>query len=145
LAVVVHPQVEVETSKARAILKPDVPMSIAIEQIRRSSSFLVGCSLGDVDLVRAGLEDILVEPQRTQLFPALPAVREAALGSGALGCSFSGSGPSIFTWTTEANFEAVEKAMVTVLSGRGIPCTSYFGAIRSEGVRVHQPLEGAAL
>ena len=35
------------------------------------AAFVAGCATGDLELVRAGLEDVLVEPQRAHLLPAL--------------------------------------------------------------------------
>ena len=83
----------------------DVPMALAVEHSRRLAAFVAGCATGDLDLLRAGLEDLLVEPQREHLLPALPAVKAAALAAGALGCSFSGSGPSVFAWALEEEAE----------------------------------------
>jgi homoserine kinase len=42
------------------------------------------------------LVDTIAEPKRLSLVPGFSAVKAAALEAGALGCSLSGSGPSIF-------------------------------------------------
>src|SRR5438552_1115704 len=94
VAVVLHPDTTVETRMARSVLAPQVPLKLAVEHSRRVAAFVAGCATGDPELVRAGLEDLLVEPQRQHLVPALPDVKAAALAAGALGSSFSGSGPS---------------------------------------------------
>ncbi len=75
-----------------------MPLKLAVEHSRRVAAFVAGCATGNLELVRAGLDDVLVEPQRERLLPALPEVKAAALEAGALGCSFSGSGPSVFAW-----------------------------------------------
>ena len=54
-------------------------MRTAVEHSRRLAAFVAGCATGDADLIRAGLEDILVEPQRAHLLPALAPVKAAAL------------------------------------------------------------------
>jgi homoserine kinase len=136
-AVLLHPQAKVETRQARAILKPEVPMQLAIEHSRRVAAFIAGCTTGDLDLIRTGLVDLLVEPQRVQLMPILPQVQKAALGAGALGCSFSGSGPSIFAWAPEAEAEAVEAAMFQAFANAGIPARAYRAPAASDGVRVN--------
>lgn len=135
-AVLLHPQAKVETRQARAILKPVVPMQLAIEHSRRVAAFIAGCTTGNLDLVRAGLADLLVEPQRVHLLPVLPKVQKAALAAGALGCSFSGSGPSIFAWALEADAEAVEGAMKAAFESAGIPARAYHAPAASDGVRV---------
>jgi homoserine kinase len=135
-AVLLHPESKVETRTARAMLKSEVPMALAVEHSRRVAAFIAGCATGDLDLVRAGLVDLLVEPQREHLLPALPSVRTAALQAGALGCSFSGSGPSVFAWTRDDDADAVEAAMSRAFAKAAIPARAYRAPAASEGVRV---------
>jgi homoserine kinase len=87
-------------------------------------------------LIRAGLEDVLVEPQRQHLLPILPAAKAAAVGAGALGCSFSGSGPSVFAWAVSAKAEAVEQAMSAAFAESGVAADAYRAPVASEGVKV---------
>lgn len=136
VAVLLHPAVKVETRMARAILKSDVPMVLAVEHSRRVAAFVAGCTTGNVELIRAGLEDLLVEPQRQHLLPVLPQVRSAAIEAGALGCSFSGSGPSVFAWTLEYDADAVEDAMSWAFVDAGIAARAYRAPVSSPGVRV---------
>src|SRR6266446_3590334 len=42
------------------------------------------------------LEDTIAEPRRAPLVPGFHAIKQSAIGAGALGCSLSGSGPSLF-------------------------------------------------
>ena len=135
-----HPPVTTETKAARRILNAEVPMRTAVEHSRRLAAFVAGCATGDIDLIRAGLEDILVEPQRAHLLPALAPVKAAALGAGALGCSFSGSGPSVFAWALERDAEAVAAAMDSAFRAAGLAATAYRAPVESTGVR----LEAAA-
>jgi homoserine kinase len=143
-AILLHPQAKVETRKARAILKSEVPMQLAIEHSRRVAAFIAGCTTGDLELVRAGLIDLLVEPQRVHLLPVLSQVQKAALQAGALGCSFSGSGPSVFAWAPESEAEAVEEAMSAAFAKANIPARAYHAPAASEGVRVSRAGEQLA-
>jgi homoserine kinase len=136
VAILLHPEATVETRMARSILTLDVPLKLAVEHSRRVAAFVAGCATGDLELVRAGLEDLLVEPQRQHLVPALPEVKAAALAAGALGSSFSGSGPSVFAWALEENAEAVELAMSAAFAKAGVDARAYRAPVRSEGVRV---------
>lgn len=135
-AVLLHPQAKVETRKARAILKSEVSMRVVVEHSRRVATFVAGCTTGDLDLVRAGLIDLLVEPQRKHLVPVLPEVQKAALEAGALGCSFSGSGPSVFAWALDHEANAVEAAMAEAFTQAGIQARAYRAPAASQGVRV---------
>ncbi len=115
-AVLFHPDAKTETQAARDVLQPEVPLNTAVEHARRLGAFTLGCATSDLELIRAGLDDVLIEPQRAFLLPEMRAVKAAALNAGALGCSFSGSGPSIFAWAADLDLDAVEAAMLTPLS-----------------------------
>lgn len=136
VAVLLHPAAAIETRMARSILAPHVPMRLAVEHSRRVAAFVAGCATNDVELIRAGLEDLLVEPQREHLMPALPEVKAAAIAAGALGCSFSGSGPSVFAWATAADAERVEQAMAAAFAKADIGARAYRAPVASEGVKV---------
>jgi homoserine kinase len=144
VSIVLHPAVKVETRMARGILKAEVPMALAVEHSRRVAAFVAGCATGDVGLIRAGLEDVLVEPQREHLLPVLPVVKRAALSAGALGCSFSGSGPSVFAWALEADADRVEDAMSWAFVEAGIAARAYRAPVASPGVRVERVSEAVA-
>ena len=135
-AVLLHPRAKVETRAARAILNSEVPMALAVEHSRRVAAFIAGCTTGNLDLIRAGLVDLLVEPQREHLLPVLPKVRDAAIVAGALGCSFSGSGPSVFAWAPDDDADGVEAAMARAFANAGIPARAYRAPAASQGVRV---------
>lgn len=135
-AILLHPNTTIETRMARSILADQVPMRTAVEHSRRVATFVAGCVSSDLDLIRAGFEDLLVEPQRQHLLPALPHVKAAALKAGALGCSFSGSGPSVFAWAQEAKTDAVESAMREAFTLAGVDAKAYRAPIASAGVKV---------
>lgn len=136
VSIVLRPDAQVETRAARNILKPAVPMTIAVEHARRIAAFMAGCASGDRALIRAGLDDILVEPQRKYLLPAFGAVKAAAVEAGALGCSFSGSGPSVFAWTEHADADAVQTAMTNAFTRAGMKADAYRAALDSPGARL---------
>lgn len=131
-----HPDARTETKTARGLLKAEVPMRLAVEHGRRVAAFVAGCATADAALLRVGLEDILVEPQRAHLLPALAPVKTAAIAAGALGCSFSGSGPSIFAWALRQDAKAVAAAVAATFRSEGLDATLYRAPIDSTGVRV---------
>jgi homoserine kinase len=136
VSLLLHPPLTTETRAARRILKAEVPMRTAVEHSRRLAAFVAGCATGNAGLIRAGLDDILVEPQRAHLLPALAPVKAAALDAGALGCSFSGSGPSIFAWALERDADAVAAAMDGAFRAAGLAADAYRAPVESAGVRL---------
>jgi homoserine kinase len=110
--VLAHPQQVLETRVARAALAEPYPIGTFVAQSANLALLLAGCYRGDVELIRAGLADVLVEPRRAPLIRGFDAAKAAALGAGALGASISGAGPSVFAWcATRADAERVASAL----------------------------------
>lgn len=97
-AAVVHPHAVLETRQARAALAGQYALGEFVAQSAQLAQVLLGCERGDAALVRAGLDDLLVEPRRAPLIAGFAAVKRAALQAGAMGASISGAGPSVFAW-----------------------------------------------
>jgi homoserine kinase len=94
----VHPHAALETREARAALAGHYALHEFVTQSANLALVLAGCHQGDFNLIRAGLDDVLVEPRRASLIEGFAAVKEAALAGRALGASISGAGPSVFAW-----------------------------------------------
>ena len=135
-AVVVHPHMFLATSKARAILKGSVPMSDFVWQTANLAGFISGCYTDDLDMIRASFEDVVIEPQRQALIPGFQEVRRGAMAAGALGCSISGAGPSMFAWTLESNAAAVRAAMCNAFARQSLATDDWVVEIRPAGARV---------
>jgi len=110
--VLVHPDVVLETRRARDALKGAYALSEFVTQSGNLALLIAGCFRGDPMLVREGLNDVLVEPRRASLIAGFAEVKQAALGAGAMGASISGAGPSVFAWfETRAAAEAAVSGM----------------------------------
>ena len=119
-AVIVHPHMFLSTRQARAILKGSVLMKDFVWQTANLAGFISGCYTDDIDMLRESFEDVVIEPQRAALIPGFTAVRRAAISAGALGCSISGAGPTLFAWCLESHALAVREAMVVEFSHHGL-------------------------
>jgi homoserine kinase len=135
-AVLLHPELAVNTAEARKRLAPRVAREDWIAQQGYLAAFIVACASGDVELIRESLKDVIIEPQRADSVPCFPDVRDAAVESGALGCSLSGSGPSIFALVQTGNAAAVSAAMQQACSARGIECQAWTSPMTASGARV---------
>jgi len=118
---VVRPHFALETRVARAALAAPFALHEFVTQSAALSQVLLGCERGDAALVRAGLEDHLVEPRRAALIPGFAAVKQAALDAGAMGASISGAGPSVFAWFEDrASAVTAAAAMVAAFAQAGL-------------------------
>ena len=137
-AVVVHPDLEIETAKARALLGTTVLLGDAIRQWANLGAFVDALHRADFALMARSLEDTIAEPKRAPLVPGLAAIKRAAADAGALGCSLSGSGPSLFALCRNAaTADAVAAAMTAAVRHHigGEPQT-YVSPIAPRGAHV---------
>jgi homoserine kinase len=131
---VLHPHLELLTEDARKVLKKNIRLDDAIVQWSNLAGLITGLMKDDYDLISRSLNDIIFEPVRSLLIPGFDAVKHAALQSGALGCSISGSGPSIFALCRgEASAKAVGQAMKQALNPWKIGSDLYVSSINSRG------------
>jgi homoserine kinase len=135
-AILVHPHLFLSTKQARGILKREVTMSDFIWQTANLAGFISGCYTNDLDMIRASFEDVVIEKQRSRLIPGFDAVRSGALAAGALGCTISGAGPTMFAWALEPEAEKVRAAMVAAFKATGLAVDDWIVPIRTTGAHV---------
>ncbi len=135
-ATVIHPQIEIKTSEARAILPKEVPLKEAIRNWSNLGSLVAALAKGDYGLISRSMEDTIVEPVRKSLIPKFDEVKAASLAAGALGGGISGSGPSIFMLSASKDTAAeVENSMREAYVKTSIEFNTHVGEICPNGVR----------
>jgi homoserine kinase len=135
-AVLVHPELQVNTAHARRKLAKGYSMEQWLEQQAYFGGFIAACAASDVDLIRKTLKDVIIEPQRSAAVPCFDAVKEAAERNGALGCSLSGSGPSIFALCEDNKASNIATAMEQACRGLGIECQSWVSTLDAPGAHL---------
>ena len=136
-AVVVHPHAVLETRRAREALAGAYALREFVAQSAQLVQVLLGCERGDAALVRAGLEDLLVEPRRAPLIEGFAAVKQAALAAGAMGASISGAGPSVFAWCEDAaSARAAGDAMSAAFAAAGFDSDVHLSPINGPAAQV---------
>jgi homoserine kinase len=133
---VIHPQIEIKTSEARAILPKEVELKKAITQWANVGSLVHALHTNDYQLIKRSLEDVIVEPHRSKLIPFFNDVKLAA-NTYALGTGISGSGPSIFALSEGIeNANKVEQAIRNVYSKTDIAFETYVSKINVQGMKI---------
>ncbi|HSR52328.1 MAG TPA: homoserine kinase [Acidobacteriota bacterium] len=136
----VTPQLEIRTGDARRLLADSVPLSKAVTQWGNVAGLIAGLHSGDYKLIGRSLVDVVIEPQRAALLPGFYRVQKAALEAGALGCSLSGSGPTLFALCRGKSCAAhVAEAMRLAFADLDTPSEARHSAINPSGARI---LEG---
>ena len=134
---VVHPEISIATEDSRKILKTSVPLKTAIAQCGNVAGLIAGLITGDFGLIRNSMHDVIAEPARSFLIPEYNNVKEAAMNSGALGCSISGSGPSIFAISeNKETAERIAGAMKESFGTAGIGSDVFVSQVNRQGMRI---------
>jgi homoserine kinase len=96
--VVVIPDEEVATERARAAMPIEVALTDAVANIAAASQLVLGIERSDLTLISRGLADRLHQPSRAGLFPRSMELLAQANDLGAIGATISGAGPALLFW-----------------------------------------------
>ncbi|MBK6266614.1 homoserine kinase [Marivirga sp. S37H4] len=134
---IVHPQIEVKTSDSKKVLKKELGLDAVIKQCGNVAGLVAGMMGNDFTLIGASMNDLIAEPIRSFLIPGYKEAKKLALENGAIGCSISGSGPSIFAFT-EGKIKAEEIALLfaNFYNNLGIANKVYCSGINGNGCEV---------
>jgi len=137
--VIAHPQMQLRTTDARAVLPSSVDRATAIAQAASVAAIIAALYSGDLSLLRGAIDDQIAEPARAPLLPGFLAAKTAALSAGALGSSISGGGPSSFA-LADGDDSALEvmNAMVAAYATSGITATGRVARIDERGARTEE-------
>ena len=137
VVVVVHPDWELPTAKARAVLPKEVPLPLTVAWGQNLGAFVYALHAKDRALCAVCLRDLLVEPHRAALVPGFAEAKAAAIRLGAFGCSLSGSGPSTFAVVAdELKAEGVRVAMQAAFREAGLESQAWICGLDPLGARV---------
>lgn len=135
--VLVRPHVRLFTRRAREVLPATISLADHIQQSANLAGFLAGCYAADVALIGRSLRDLVAEPARAALVPGFGAVQAAAIEAGALGCSLSGSGPSVFAWCSDQQVAlGVRHHMVSAFVEQDIGADGWISPVNAPPARV---------
>lgn len=136
-AVFIHPHMTIETKEARRVLKPEVDLKECIQQTANLAGFMAALYTNDNELLSQCCRDNLIEPMRSQLIPGFYEVQEAALSEGALACSLSGSGPTLFAFAdSEQAAHQIAHAMQKTFATHGLDSDKWLSPISPTGAQL---------
>ena len=130
------PALELGTKAAREALPAMVKFGEAVAFGQNLAAFVHALHDRDSALLQASFRDLLAEPHRARLVQGFGAVKAAALGAGALGCSLSGSGPSVFAVAEGGGAEGVAQAMADAFVAAGVAVELRLCGLDAMGARL---------
>lgn len=120
---VVIPEFELSTTKARGVLPDKITVSDAVYNISRTSLLTAALAGGRFDLISRAMQDRLHQPYRAPLVPGMEKLLAEAPKHGALGIALSGAGPTLLCMVDrrEHRKEELELFLVQTMQEHGIP------------------------
>lgn len=94
--VLLFPEIEIKTEASRAVLRNNFTLKEVSQQSAYLGGFLAAMQSKNYSLMRKSMQDLLVEPSRKMAIPLFDELKAKVMELGAIGCSISGSGPSVF-------------------------------------------------
>jgi homoserine kinase len=117
-------------------LSDTISLRSHVRQSAAHALLVAACYENSLDLIGSCLDDIVIEPQRKSLVPGFDDAKAAALDHSALGCSLSGSGPTIFAWCRAADSQNIAAAMRQVFDERSCSCEIWVSPVDAPGARI---------
>ncbi len=116
------------TEEARRVLPRKVPLEKAVRNVACASTLAVGMALGDLDMIKVGMEDFIVEPARAEagILRAFRPLKEAARKLG-VSLAASGAGPAVLVIAepSERKIRRILEALGGILEEEGIQYSFY--------------------
>lgn len=137
-AVIFTPSFPMDTVAGRKLLPSAYPKADVTFNTGRVALLLTALQTGHYEVIGEAMQDRLHQPYRQALFPAMPAIIEAAISAGAYGASLSGGGSSLIALTS-SNFHPILHAMRETARASGIDGQGMILSADQQGARVVAP------
>ena len=130
--VLLVPDLEIETARARRILPSKISRIAAVENCANACALTAAFASRDYEKMRGSFSDNLHQPFRAKLIKFLPRVLAAAEEAGALGAFLSGSGSAIAAIT----LKAPEKIAAAMARAAAVPAHTIITHADNRGAQV---------
>ena len=134
--VVVSPDQELETKKARGILPKELPYFDAVKSVNSATYVVAAFLSGEYDRLRHAVKDFLHEPYRLPLIPGAKPAIEAGVAAGALTGWLSGSGSSVLCVARPKDAAKVGRAMAAAFAAHKLSATVHQLHADNDGLKV---------
>jgi homoserine kinase len=134
-AVLLVPDLEMPTAESRKLLPEQLSRAGAVHNIGRAALLVAALATGRLDALRVASDDVLHQPARAALFPALFPIIAAANRAGARCAYLSGAGSAVLA-LADAGFEGIGAAMLAAAEEAGMPAHVLHSGIRRCGAEV---------
>lgn len=135
--VVATPDFPLLTRDSRKALPPAISMEQFISNMAYAAMIAWAVAVKDVKRFGGSILDRVAEPARAPLIKGFDDVKKGALSAGALGCTISGAGASIFAVAEGAETgRGIGEAMAQGFERHGVKCRIRVTTIDRHGARI---------
>lgn len=135
--VLLHPHLHLDTRQSRGVLKQNISLVSHVKQSSHLGSLISALYEKNYERLKSACVDELIEPLRAHLIPCFYEIKTAACQSGALACSISGSGPTLFALAdTIKTAQVIAEQMSLVYKNKGIKSDVMITTISPQGAKV---------
>jgi homoserine kinase len=134
-AVIFTPSFPMDTVAGRKLLPASYPKADVTFNTGRVALLLTALQTGRYELIGEAMQDRLHQPYRQALFPAMPAIIQAAVAAGAHGACLSGGGSSLIALAS-SRFHEILKVMQETAREAGVHGTGRVLRADQKGARV---------
>ncbi|MDF9843990.1 MULTISPECIES: homoserine kinase [unclassified Paenibacillus] len=133
---VVIPEFELATTKARGVIPAEITVSDAVYNISRTSLLTAAFAAGRLDLIGRAMLDRLHQPYRAPLVPGMEKLLAEAPQHGALGIALSGAGPTLLCLVDAGSSQKqeLELFLKETMAEHGIPAQTRWLPPCTDGV-----------
>ena len=131
-SVIVIPEFEISTEKARAVLPQTYSRKDAVYNLQRSALIVGALTTGNWPLLREAMNDRIHQPYRASLIPGFEEIL-ALRTPGMYGVALSGAGPTIFALADPARADEVGWNITAVFEKHGVKAQPHVVNIDTEG------------
>ena len=131
-SVIVIPEFEISTEKARAVLPQTYSRKDAVYNLQRSALIIGALTTGNWTLLREAMNDRIHQPYRASLIPGFEDIL-ALRTPGMYGVALSGAGPTIFALAEPSRADVVGWDITAVFQKYGVKALPHVVNIDTEG------------
>lgn len=129
------PDFSMPTKESRQRLPSRLTRQDAVFNIGRAALLIAAVATGRFDALRVATQDVLHQPARSAIFPAMPKLIATALDAGACAAYLSGAGSTIAAWSTDRESE-IARALEETASANGVSGHIIQTRPSTEGARI---------
>ncbi len=129
------PRFSMPTGESRSRLPERLTRNQAVHNIGRAALLVAALAARRYELLAVATEDVLHQPARSTLFPAMPAIFRAARAAGAHGAYLSGGGSAVAAFVSDGA-EAVAGAMREAAAAVGLEAEARICRMSARGAEL---------